>query len=73
MAELETLKVTHDDGVATVTLARPEVRNAINQKMQDELRELWRSFRYDDDVRCIILAAEGASFCTGSNSPGVHV
>ena len=65
MAELETVKVTHDDGVAWVTLSRPEVRNAINQKMQDELRELWRSFRYDDDVRCIVLAAEGESFCTG--------
>ena len=65
MAELETVKVAQEDGVAWVTLARPEVRNAINQKMQDELRELWRSFRYDDDVRCIVLAAEGESFCTG--------
>ncbi len=65
MAELETVKVAKEDGVAWVTLARPEVRNAINQKMQDELRELWRAFRYDDDVRCIVLAAEGESFCTG--------
>jgi enoyl-CoA hydratase/carnithine racemase len=33
--------------------------------MQDELRELWTGFRYDDDVRCIVLTGEGESFCTG--------
>ncbi len=65
MATYETLLVTHDDGVAWVSLNRPEVRNAINQQMQDELHEVWHSFRYDDDVRCVVLTAEGDSFCTG--------
>jgi enoyl-CoA hydratase/carnithine racemase len=65
MAEHETLVVRKDDGVAWVSLARPEVRNAINQRMQDELREVWRGFRYDDDVRCVVLTAEGDAFCTG--------
>ena len=65
MADLETVKVSHDDGVAWVTLNRPDVHNAINQRMQDELRGLWTEFRYDDDVRCVVLAAEGRSFCTG--------
>jgi enoyl-CoA hydratase/carnithine racemase len=59
------LIVRKDDGIAWVSLNRPAVRNAINQQMQDELRELWTSFRYDDDVRCIVLTAEGESFCTG--------
>ena len=54
-----------DDGIARVSLNRPEVRNAINQQMQDELREVWRDIRYDGDVRCVILSAEGQSFCTG--------
>ena len=61
----QTVRVRNDDGVAWVTLARPEVRNAINQQMQDELREIWTAFRYDDDVRCIVLTGEGESFCTG--------
>lgn len=65
MAEPTTVTVRKDDGIAWVTLARPEVRNAINQRMQDELRELWKAFRYDDDVRCVVLAAEGEAFCTG--------
>jgi enoyl-CoA hydratase/carnithine racemase len=65
MADYETLLVNKDDGVAWVSLNRPEVHNAINQQMQDELHELWHAFRYDDDVRCIVLTAEGKSFCTG--------
>jgi enoyl-CoA hydratase/carnithine racemase len=54
-----------DDGIARVSLNRPEVRNAINQQMQDELREVWREVRYDRDVRCVVLTGEGHSFCTG--------
>jgi enoyl-CoA hydratase/carnithine racemase len=65
MAEYETLTVRKDDGVAWLTLNRPEVRNAINEQMQRELREVWTGFRDDDEVRCIVLAAEGKSFCTG--------
>jgi enoyl-CoA hydratase/carnithine racemase len=61
----ETLLVTKDDGVAWVVLNRPEVRNAINQQMQDELAEVWHGFRSDDDVRCVVLAGEGDAFCTG--------
>ena len=65
MAEYETVMVRKDAGVAWVSLNRPTVRNAINQQMQDELREIWTAFRYDDDVRCIVLTGEGDSFCTG--------
>jgi enoyl-CoA hydratase/carnithine racemase len=65
MPDYETLLVTKDDGVAWVSLNRPEVRNAFNQTMQAELRDVWHSFRYDDDVRCIVLTGEGKAFCTG--------
>lgn len=65
MTTYETVTVRTDDGVAWVTLARPEVRNAINEQMQAELREIWTSFRYDDDVRCVVLTGDGESFCTG--------
>jgi enoyl-CoA hydratase/carnithine racemase len=65
MADYEALVVTKDDGVAWVSLNRPAVRNAFNKQMQAELRELWTGFRYDDDVRCIVLTGEGDHFCTG--------
>ncbi len=54
-----------DDGIARVSLNRPQVRNAINEQMQGELRDVWHDVRYDRDVRCVILTAEGESFCTG--------
>ena len=41
--DYETLIVTEDDGVIWVSLNRPQVRNAINQQMQDEISTLWRS------------------------------
>jgi len=61
----DTLLVSKDDGIAWVSLNRPKVRNAINAKMQEELRQVWDGFRYDADVRCVVLSAEGESFCTG--------
>src|SRR3954454_17329559 len=61
----ETLLFSKDDGIAWVSLNRPQVRNAINMRMQEELRDLWFDLRYDDEVRCIVLTAEGESFCTG--------
>ena len=37
------------DGVGVLTINRPQVRNAINLQMQQELRDVWTGFRYDDD------------------------
>ena len=65
MTTYETLLVDKEDGVAWVSLNRPQVRNAINARMQEELRQVWDGFRYDADVRCIVLNGEGGSFCTG--------
>lgn len=66
MDSFETLLYEEDDGVAIVTLNRPDVHNAFNQKMQSELRELWRSLRMHDDVRVVILTGAGEkAFCTG--------
>ena len=54
------------DGVTTVTINRPEVLNAFNQKMEDEFAQLWSEVKSDDDVRAVVLAAAGdRAFCTG--------
>jgi len=63
--DLETLIVSKEDGIAWVSLNRPKVRNAVNERMQHELRAVWDDIRYDGDVRCVVLVAEGESFCTG--------
>jgi enoyl-CoA hydratase/carnithine racemase len=64
--EFETIAYEEADGVATVTLNRPEVHNAFNSLMQRELHALWRALRRHDDVRCIVLTGAGEkAFCTG--------
>lgn len=66
MDELETLLYDERDGVAVVTMNRPDVYNAFNEKMQAELRHVWRSLRTNDDVRAVLLTGAGEkAFCTG--------
>ncbi len=66
MPELETLLYDESDGVAWVTLNRPEALNAFDTTMQRELRELWMMLRTNDDVRCIVITGSGdKAFCTG--------
>jgi enoyl-CoA hydratase/carnithine racemase len=64
--EFETIAYEEADGVATVTLNRPDVHNAFNSLMQRELHTLWRALRRHDPVRCIVLTGAGEkAFCTG--------
>jgi enoyl-CoA hydratase/carnithine racemase len=64
--DFETLLYQEKDGVAWVTLNRPEAHNAFNLKMQHELRDLWRGLRKHDEVRVVVLTGAGEkAFCTG--------
>lgn len=66
MSSYETIDERIEDGVAWVTLNRPEVHNSFNRAMQRELRDVWRGYRRNDDVRCIVLTGAGdRAFCTG--------
>ena len=66
MAEFETLLYEEIDGVAWVTMNRPEVHNAFNFAMQAELKSVWRGMRHNDDVRCAVLTGAGEkAFCSG--------
>src|SRR5581483_6467479 len=65
-SDYETILFEEKDGVAWVTLNRPDVHNAFNAKMQHELRDMWRGLRANDDIRCVVLTGAGEkSFCTG--------
>ena len=64
--DFDTLLYEERDGVAWVTLNRPDRLNAFNSLMQRELHNLWRGLRRHDDVRCIVLTGAGdKAFCTG--------
>ncbi|MDD2846027.1 MAG: enoyl-CoA hydratase-related protein, partial [Rhodoferax sp.] len=52
---------------ATVTLNRPEVRNAFNDEVIAELTQAFSQLGQDPEVRAIVLAAEGIAFCAGAD------
>jgi methylglutaconyl-CoA hydratase len=64
---MSTLKIQNEGFVATVTLNRPEVRNAFNDEVIAELTQVFTTLGTRDDVRCIVLAAEGPAFCAGAD------
>ena len=63
----DTLIVTVADKVATVTLNRPDLRNAFNEGAIAELTRVFDELGRDDAVRTIVLAANGPSFCAGAD------
>jgi enoyl-CoA hydratase/carnithine racemase len=66
VTDFKTIEVAIDDHIATVTLNRPHVLNAFNQLMLDDFAELWRQCRVDDDIRVVVLQANGdRAFSTG--------
>ncbi|KVA72695.1 enoyl-CoA hydratase [Burkholderia ubonensis] len=63
----ETIKVNEANRVATVTLARPDVRNAFNETMIAELTTAFEWLDAHAGVRAVVLAAEGTAFCAGAD------
>lgn len=53
--------------VASVTLNRPDVRNAFNDEVITEITDVFNALGARDDVRCIVLAANGIAFCAGAD------
>jgi methylglutaconyl-CoA hydratase len=63
----ESVYLTVRDGIARVTLARPEVRNAFNGEMIEQLHDVFARITAADDVRAVVLAGEGKVFCGGAD------
>lgn len=61
------LKINVADKVATVTLHRPEARNAINQRLIRELRTIWDDLADDPAVNAVLVTGEGAFFSVGGD------
>jgi enoyl-CoA hydratase/carnithine racemase len=56
-----------DDGVATITLNRPEVLNAFGAGMPKLLEQYYRRCDTDDAVRAVVLTGAGRAFCSGAD------
>jgi len=67
MDTYDTLDISVADRVATITLNRPDVRNAFNEDAIADLTMAFDEASQDADVRAIVLAANGAAFCAGAD------
>jgi enoyl-CoA hydratase len=61
------LAVTQDEGLFTVTLNRPEVRNVVDETTHDELATIFTELDRDDRCEVIILTGAGGFFCGGGD------
>ena len=64
---LETVKYEKKDSVVLITFNRPEVRNAFNAKMTEDILEALVEAKNDSNIRAIVLTGEGLSFSAGAD------
>lgn len=65
--DYQTILVSIDDAIATVTLNRPDLRNAFNETLIAELTQVFKELDQINDVNVVVLAANGKSFCAGAD------
>lgn len=63
----DSIQYSKNDHVATLTLNRPETRNAIDSVMRRELAEVITDIRQDREIKVLILAGNGGAFCSGGD------
>ena len=61
------LEVSNSNGIATLTMNRPEVRNALSMEMRQQLNEALHDIETDDSVRCVVLTGAGDHFMAGGD------
>lgn len=56
-----------ENAIATITLNRPEVLNALTLEIYAQLRDLFEDLRYEEAVKAVILSGAGRAFCSGGD------
>jgi len=64
---MNALTISDQGAVRTLTLSRPDVRNAFNDEVIAELKAGFHAAGQAAEVRCVVLAAEGPAFCAGAD------
>jgi enoyl-CoA hydratase/carnithine racemase len=65
--DFQTLLYAVEDGVATITLNRPDKLNAFTAQMRDELIAAFDLTDADDAVRAVVVTGAGRAFCAGAD------
>lgn len=63
----ETILYTVEDSIATLTLNRPDVLNAFNQAMTDEIQDALKKVERDEAARCLVITGSGRAFSAGED------
>ncbi|MGZ8210488.1 MAG: enoyl-CoA hydratase/isomerase family protein [Burkholderiales bacterium] len=69
---MNNLKLGLENGVATVTLDRPDKMNALSEEMYSDMTRLFADLAEDDAVRAVVLTGAGRAFCSGSDVGGME-
>lgn len=69
---MEAITFTVDAGVATLTLNRPQRKNALDETMSREIGEAVARIRADPDIRVLVLTGAGGDFCSGGDIKGMQ-
>ena len=72
MSLYQKILYTVNQGVARITLNRPEKRNALDRELISEVRDAVRSCARDEAVRVVLLAGAGTDFCSGADLSGLE-
>jgi methylglutaconyl-CoA hydratase len=67
MTIYNTLEIQEEGPVATVWLNRPQVHNAFNNEMIQELLHFFSEIKYHEMIRVVVIRGKGASFCAGAD------
>ena len=65
--EFKNIQVTHDDGIATITINREKALNALNHEVIAELQTFFRNHWTDDSLRVVIITGAGKAFVAGAD------
>jgi len=69
---MDTIILTRDGAIATVTLNRPKALNALDRQMNTDLSEVTARLEADASIRCVILTAAGDHFMAGGDIKNFH-
>ena len=70
MSDTQEVLVDIEDGVMTITMNRPEAKNAMNKSMAEGISAAIDEFEASADIRVAVLAGKGGTFCSGMDLKG---
>ena len=70
MSDTQEVIIDVENGVMTITMNRPEAKNAMNKSMAEGMSAAFDQFEADSDIRVAILTGNGGTFCSGMDLKG---